>query len=300
MILNNRKLTLKFSYLMVIMMSIGFLSDAMFLRTFAEVTEATARSNLVTSVADYVAQQEYQAEKGGYILGSDIFNCTNGETFSEGRFNSLSPEGQRAFVADIEEASNIVNSLDRNVADNETGFSTAKGGSWKPKGEGVTDDTVTMWWGELQAYKGIGSKFLVATLQDTKPDFATGRKWYKPFSGPISSVLGFGSILILGIIGVVMIADILYITVPPLRLAVDDSGADGKIQTSKFFSHAAIAAVKEAEEGSGNGSGKQALGLYFKSRALEMFLLVLALIYLVNGKLYTVIAKLMDTLAGFL
>lgn len=225
----------------------------------------------------------YELEGGGYIAGSSLF--TSGHDIDENQFSKLTKDAQSEFVEDF---ANACNSVVDNDAEKNAGKSNT-----------VTDDTVNNWWKQLQQKKGMGSKFLSSILSETKPDFVTAKKWYKPFSGPIGTLLAFGSIIALSLIGIVMVADILYITIPPFRLFVSDKEESGKLPVSKIFSHAAIYAVKEVEEGGGDGAKKHSLGIYFKSRVVELILLGICLLYLVQGQIYTVVGWVLDLLSGF-
>lgn len=241
---------------------------------------AAAESSLRKGAKDYFGSsgeykdKTYELSGGGWISGYNLF--TDDNDIDEDKFNQLTGDAQTAFVEDFATACNDIND-----------------GS-----DVVTDETVDNWWKQLQKKKGMGSKFLSQVLADTKPDFVTAKKWYQPFSGPIGTLLAFGSIIALALLGLVMVADILYITIPPLRFFVDDKGEDGKVAISKLFSHAAISAVKQAEESS-DGKHKQALGIYFKSRVVELIILGICLLYLVQGEIYTLVGWILDLLSGF-
>lgn len=244
---------------------------------------STAEGNLKEGVNGYFTSggkyenKTYEMSGGGYLAGSSLFKDKD---IDEDAFNKLTGDAQSEFVEDFATACNEINdSTDSQYA-------------------GVTDETVDNWWKQLQKKKGMGSKFLSQVLADTKPDFVTAKKWYQPFSGPIGTLLAFGSIIALALLGLVMVADILYITIPPLRFFVDDKGEDGKVAISKLFSHAAISAVKQAEESS-DGKHKQALGIYFKSRVVELIILGICLLYLVQGEIYTLVGWILDLLSGF-
>lgn len=249
---------------------------------------ATAETQLKGGAYNYFTgegtygKKTYELSGGGYIAGSSLFikDSSNQYTIDENKFNQLTGDAQTAFVEDFATACNEINDSTANQYDQ------------------VTDETVDNWWKQLQKKKGMGSKFLSQVLADTKPDFVTAKKWYQPFSGPIGTLLAFGSIIALALLGLVMVMDILYITIPPLRFFVDDKGEDGKVAISKLFSHAAISAVKQAEESS-DGKHKQALGIYFKSRVVELVILGICLLYLVQGEIYTVVGWILDLLSGF-
>jgi hypothetical protein len=139
-------------------------------------------------------------------------------------------------------------------------------------------------------------------LEDTKPDFVAANKIYKPLSSVVNVVLGVIAVMIMAFLGIVMVADIAYITLPPVRLFVADSndgkhGSTAKVASSKIFSHDALYAVKQAEEGD---DGRQALGIYFKRRVMMLILLGICLMYLVQGQLYTFVGRILDLLSGLM
>lgn len=244
------------------------------------VSSEDAERELTSDVRNELASngKTYETTGGGYLGGAELFigSEMEGYDLDEAKFSTLTSDAQTEVVSDIAEASNA------SVGDG-----------------GVTDETVDNWWKHLQSMDGVGSKFLATVLEDTKPDFVTAKKWYQPFSGPIGTLLALGSILAMSLIGVVIVADILYITIPPVRLFVDDSATEGsgKAPISKIFSHAAISAVKQAEQDT-DGKSKHALGIYFKNRVIELVVLSICLLYLVQGQIYTLVGKLLDLLSG--
>ena len=266
------------------------------------VSSTSSKDTLTTNVYTALQSDTFETEEGGYLAGEELFvDSGGGKDVNENKFKLLTNREQNRFVSQLALSCNEQVALAEGTSTTVTKFSY-DGSESETKGpddaKGVTDETVESWWKTLQNKEGIGSKFLNTVLQDTKPDFVTASKWYKPFSGPISTALGFLSIAIMGLIGIVMGCDIFYITIPPVRLFVEDKGGEGKIETSKFFSHAAIHAVKTVEEGSGDGANKQALGIYFKSRVFELILLAISLLYLVNGQLWTLVGYILDLLSG--
>ncbi len=244
------------------------------------VSEEQAKQNLTTYVYGKMSQEEYSLKEGGSIKGSDLFEGkpSEGYDLNEKAFASLSSKAQSQVVADIARHSNTA------VEDNSV--------------RGVEESTVQTWWKQLQTKEGVGSKFMGEILKNTKPDFVTANQIYQPFSGLVGTLMGIGAVLIMAFLGLVMVLDISYITLPPMRLAVDESKAKGG---SKLFSHDAIYAVQVAEEG-GNGDGekKQALGIYFKRRVLMLIILGICLLYLVQGQIYTLVGYILDLVSGFL
>lgn len=263
--------------LVVLMMLVGSMS----VLAVDSSQEAQAKRELTVYVQSQLSSNDYAAEGGGYIAGSDLFtgSATDGYDLDEDEFGKLTSSAQTELVKDIADKS----------YDAEESLAN------------VSDDTIQGWWKELQTKEGAGSKFLNVILQNTKPDFVTANKIYEPFSGPISTVIGVIAVLGMALLGVVLVADIFYIVIPPVRMLVSDDGDTGsKKSASKIFSDDAIYSVKVAEESSdAGGNKKQALGVYLKRRIPMLILLGICLMYLVAGKIYTLVGYILDLVSGF-
>ena len=250
--------------------------------------DVAAKKDLQDYVVDTttgLGDKDYKVEGGGKLKGSELFKTGTGDNnheIDEGKFNSLTSAAQSQFVSDIAKYS--YECVDKN--------------------DNVTNDTVEDWWRDLQAAEGVGSKFLNVVLENTKPDFVSANRIYKPFSGLVGTVMGIIAVVGMGLLGIVLVADIFYIVIPPVRLLVGDEnggGKDGKIAVSKIFSNDAIYAIKVAEsEGDGGGSKKQALGVYLGRRVPMLILLGICLLYLVSGHIYTLVGMILDLVSGFI
>lgn len=244
--------------------------------------DAQAKRELTVYVQSQLSSNDYAAEGGGYISGSDLFtgSATDGYDLDEDEFGKLTSSAQTELVKDIADKSYDAEESLPNVS----------------------DDTIQGWWKELQTKEGAGSKFLNVILQNTKPDFVTANKIYEPFSGPISTVIGIIAVLGMALLGIVLVADIFYIVIPPVRMLVSDEGdSGGKKSASKIFSDDAIYSVKVAEESSdAGGNKKQALGVYLKRRIPMLILLGICLMYLVAGKIYVLVGYILDLVSGFI
>lgn len=269
---------------MICVLMIGTLS--VFADTKAKATQdEQAKRNLTTYVYGQMSQNEYEVDGGGSLSGSELFegSPTDGYDLQEDEFTSLTSSAQTEVVEDI--ADNSYDAIDSDKAD------------------GVTESTVQNWWKELQTKDGVGSKFMNEILKNTKPDFVTANAIYQPFSGLVGTALGLLAVVIMAFLGIVMVADISYIVLPPVRnLVADDDNERGKVVKSKVFSHDAIYAVQCAEDTSdgGSGGGKQALGIYLKRRIVALILLGICLMYLIQGQVYTAVGWVLDLLRGFL
>lgn len=246
--------------------------------------DAQAHRDLTIYVQSQMSNKEYAVEGGGTVQGKDLFDGspTDGYDLNEDEFQKLTSRAQTEVVEDIAENSNAA------VEDD---------------GNDVSEGTVQNWWKELQSKDGVGSKFLNEILKNTKPDFVTANAIYEPFSGLVGTILGVIAVLLMAFLGIVMVCDISYIALPPVRnLVADQDGDAHKIAKSKIFSHDAIYAVQCAESTSdgGSGGGKQALGIYLKRRVVMLCILGICLLYLIQGQVYTLVGLLLDLVSGFL
>lgn len=245
---------------------------------------ADAEANLQKYVHNQITGNTYELSGGGYITGNDILvpGDNGGYELDENKFQLLTSKAQSQVVSDIAKSSNA------SLSDSSQANS------------GITEQTVQNWWKKLQQSNGVGSKFLNTILENTKPDFVTANAIWKPFSGPVGVVLGLIAVMLMSFLGIVMVSDIAYITLPPVRLFVADDENGQKVAKSKIFSHDAIYAVQQAESDSDGGSPKHALGIYLKRRVIMLILLGICLLYLVQGQLYTFVGWVLDLVSGFL
>ena len=225
-----------------------------------------AKRNLTNYVYGQMSQNSYEVEGGGSIDGTDLFvgKGQTGYDLDEDAFNTLTSKAQTEAVGDIAQIS-------QEAIGNE-------------KADGVSQSTVTRWWKELQTKQGVGSKFMNEILKNAKPDFVAANNILQPFSGPIGIVIGILVVSTMALLGLSMAADIMYITLPPIRLLVADDDNGDKPAKSKIFSYDALYAVKSVEEegDGGKGRGKQSLGIYLRRRIGALILLGICLLYLVN------------------
>lgn len=275
------RLVRKFSFISTLVLAI-VLSVCMLSSSVLATSSEDAMKNLTVYVYGKVSGKSYALEGGGSIQGSALFegSATTGYDLIEGKFVQLSSKAQEQLVSDMASFSNAAITDDR--------------------ARGVDESTVQLWWKQLQTKQGVGSKFMAEILKNTKPDFVTANKIYEPFAGPIGVAMGIGAILIMGLLGIVMIGDIAYITLPPFRMLVGGGESKGD-KKSLIISHDAIYAVEQAEGGnSGGGESKQALGIYFKRRVFMLVLLGICLMYLISGNVYTLVGYILDLVSGFI
>lgn len=273
----NRVLAMIASAFLVMLMLVSTVCGA-----FAtdENPDATARKNLIDYVHGKIESVQYPVDGGGYLAGKELLDSSSGK-INEAKFATLTSKGQSQVVSDIAKFSN------EKVADPD-------------ENNDVSKSTAENWWKELQQTKGVGSKFLNVILENTKPDFVTANQIYKPFSGVVGTVLGVIAVVGMGILAVVMVSDIMYIALPPMRMMVQEGkDKNGGGKSSFLISSDAIYAVEQAEQNN-DGNKKHAIGIYFKRRVVMLILLGICMLYLVSGSIFTLVGTILDLVSGFI
>lgn len=237
-----------------------------------------------------VSEKTYKLDGGGTIEYKDLIDKESDNTgyINETQFNRLRGSEKSKFLGDM-------NNVATATIDNS---------------DIVTEDTRTTWLNNVQNCEGIGSQLMTALLQNTKPDYASANKIYKPFSGVVSTCLGLGAILIMAALGIVMVLDLSYIGIPLFRGFCDGEGSGngqggGGGAKGKLVSYEAHSAVQEAEGGQGGGgqgggSKKTAVAIYFKKRVIMLIVLGICLLYLIQGQIFTLVSWILDLMSGFL
>lgn len=132
---------------------------------------------------------------------------------------------------------------------------------------------------------------------DVSADFAGGYSLFKPFAGPIGVVFGLIAILVFMGLTLSMLIDISFIVIPAFQL-LDDGKQPPHVLFLKVSTEA-WNAVHDAEKDN-NGARKQAIYLYLQTRIKQLAVIGLCILYLVSGKIYTLLAMFIDSFMGFL
>lgn len=130
--------------------------------------------------------------------------------------------------------------------------------------------------------------------EDVNADFAGAYKYFKPFSGPLGVVLGLLTLAIFVILGLTLVIDIAFITLPFVQSCLLNN--DGK---AKFVSIEAVNAVKEQESKSGS-EYVNPMGIYLKSKTKQYIAIFICILYLMSGKIFSLLARFMDYFSGVL
>ena len=256
----------------------------------------TNDAGTVKSADSKYSNKTYKVDGGGTLKYSQMFldSSAGDETLcylNKAAFDKLNSDGKRKFLEDYFSSANAC-----------VYFSDSqKSGN----ANAVSDETVTDVYNNLQSVDGMGTLLMASLLQNTKPNFVAANNIYEPFSGVVGTILGFLSIIIMALLGVTMALDILYITIPAFQLIIGDAKSGQGQQNgaakigAKIVSTEAIKAVEVSQAGQ-NGEYKSAIGTYFGYRWKSLVLLGICLLYLVSGQIYTLVAKIIDLLSGFL
>jgi len=119
---------------------------------------------------------------------------------------------------------------------------------------------------------------------DTSADLYEAKKWFRPFSGPISTVLGLFCIVITTGIALSVVFDICYLVLPGVQLLLERGEPN---ERPWGVSNEAWASQKEVESSIANVS-KSSIQIYLRKRLPVFFLVAIVLGWLVSGKVYDI------------
>ena len=244
---------------------------------------------LRTTVAKDLAGNTYQLSGGGTVNGSDIIKPEG--TINQAIYEQLTSSAQSQFANDL------MAKTDSYTEPTAQDYSPSLA-----KSSGVSSETKQNWFKELRSNSGLGSKLLTSTLsRGVYADLDGGARWFAPFSGPLSTALGFLAILILAGTTISAVIDLAYITIPAFQVlsdAVTNSGGNGngggglRQASAKLVSTAARKAV-EAEE-----NGQNAVWVYFKKAAGKYLAVGFTLCFLAYNLLWSLVGTAMDLVTG--
>lgn len=248
-----------------------------------------------------VQTKTYNKSGGGYYLYTEIIGSGNDADkgyINETRLNELTAGAKRDFLSDVLRLGNNIVAYE---ADRRKGTNEGDGKKY------ITEETMNQYVQKIQGITGAGSQLIASLMNDTKPDYVSANKIYKPFSGVVGTVLGVISILIMSLLGVTMGLDLAYIVIPMFQLFLDGDSDGQQGGTAKglarIISQEARNAVKAAGNDGGNGqtgsANKLAVSVYFKHRWKSLVVLGICLLYLVQGQIYSFVAWVLDLVSGF-
>lgn len=124
--------------------------------------------------------------------------------------------------------------------------------------------------------------------QDVDADFIEARKWFEPFSGPISTFMGFCCIVIFSGLAISIVFDVVYLNIPLIQPLLERGEEDKK---PWGVSNEAWKANKIVNEGN---TDKSAMSIYLKRRIPVFFLTAAILAWLISGKIYDLVVYFID------
>lgn len=245
------------SYIFVaIIVSVMFLSR---LILFADAVDAVTTVATGQQAISSICSQANKSAKNKKILS---YNSTKGTlTFSNKKYSELKADQKKVFMKTALLAT-------------------------KESGLGVqTRNKVYNFIAEQDSPTASAVKYL---QNDASADFITAREWLKPFTSPISVVMGVLSILIFVFLSLSIVVDVSYLVIPMMQTLLER----GEKNSRPFgVSLAAWKANKQAEE---KDEGENVISIYLKKRIPEIFLICLCLGYLISGKIYEFMVFLVD------
>ena len=247
--------------------------------------DAQSVAALSSSVYEQVSANKYEAAGGGtkssLIAGSRLFTKDEESgvyKVNEKEFAKLSTNGKNKVADDVIKATN------ETVA-NEEGNETSL----------IDQSAKDNWFKDLSKSKGLGSRLINDTTSEWVPDFAAGKRILAPLTGIISTLMGLGAILIMSLLGLQVVAEVLFITIPSTRGffgGVDTgvlNGGDKKVIYQGFVSGAARKAVEKADSNDG-----KALAIWAGNTFIKLLALAIVLVFFINGEILPFIGGLTD------
>ena len=128
---------------------------------------------------------------------------------------------------------------------------------------------------------------------DVDADFADAYMTFKPFTGVIGWVLGCLCLSIFIFLALTISIDIAYIVLPIVQIWLFNE----EKQKAKFVSIEAQKAVEMAAKSEGSNYSNP-MSFYFKHKTKQFIAIAICILYLVSGKIYTLIATIMDSFMG--
>lgn len=246
------------------------------------------------------ADHTYDKSGGGYYLYTELMDGDVDKGYiNEIKLNELTAGGKRSFLSDVLKVGNNVVAYEASIHRVSSGDDAGK--------IYVSEQTMTQYCEKIQGISGAGSQLIASLMNDTKPDYVTANRIWKPFSGVVGTVLGVICIVIMSLLGVTMGLDLAYIVIPMFQLFLDgdsDGQQSGAAKgMARIISQEARNAVKAAGNDGGNGqtgsANKLAVSVYFKHRWKSLVVLGVCLLYLVQGQIYSFVAWILDLVSGF-
>lgn len=139
----------------------------------------------------------------------------------------------------------------------------------------------------LSLQDGDASKILRSLEKDLAADIASGREVYLPFNGPITTTLGLIALGVFIGVGLTIVLDIAYLTLPMVYKAIENN-PEGRLP--KFISQQAYFVAKQRDE----GTVQNYMLSYLAKRSIAVGLVMIALGYLSSGLIFEVVGNIVQ------
>lgn len=127
--------------------------------------------------------------------------------------------------------------------------------------------------------------------ENVNADYIRAWVWFKPFSGGISTLLGFITLAISALLTLSTLIDISWLIIPLVQML----GSKTTGEKPKWISNEAWTSQRDAER-DGNVY-RNSLALYFSRKTKSWLVLFICLLYLLNGQIFDLIGWIMDTIS---
>lgn len=127
---------------------------------------------------------------------------------------------------------------------------------------------------------------------DTSADFVAAKEWFRPFSSPLSTVMGVLCLLIFIFMGFSIIIDVAYLSLPFFQ-GLLERGEERKRPIG--VSREAWAANKEVET---DGRHRGIFSIYLGKRVPAIILMSICLGYVISGYIYDIIIYFIDAFSS--
>ena len=252
--------------------------------------DAESVAALSSTVYEEISSNKYEADGGGtkssLVPGSKLFTKdeeTGVYQINEKELGRLSTKGRDKLADDVAKASN------KAVADNEGNENS------------LIDSTAkSNWIKDLSKSNGFGTRVMSAAQAEWHPDFDKAAEILKPFNGFISTLMGLGAILIMSLLGLQVVAEVLFITIPATRgiFGGTDTGVLNGGEKSVIIKGLVSGDARKAVETSDQLDSK-ALFRWAGYTFVKFIAVAFIMVFFVTGQIWPFINGLTDCVYAF-
>lgn len=127
---------------------------------------------------------------------------------------------------------------------------------------------------------------------DTSADFVAAKEWFRPFSSPLSTLMGVLCLMIFVFMGLSILFDVAYLALPFFQGLLEH----GEERKRPFgVSREAWAANREVET---DGKHRGVFSIYLSKRVPAIILMSLCLGYVISGYIYDIVIYFIDAFSS--